>query len=795
MKKLLLSVAVLSVGLVSYAQALPVIRRTLSHDDSLAISEIRARLDNIRKERPTVALVLSGGGAKGAAHIGVIDYLESIDMPVDLVLGTSMGGLMGGLYSLGYDACQMDSIIRKIDWSLAMSDRVPREYISYSEMKYREKFVLSMPFYDPGTPKEPKGNMKKGKKGILRLGADEVSADNLFRENFFGSLPSGYIVGHNVYNIINGLTVGYQDSLLFSRLPIPFVCVATDLVSGAAKYWYSGKMNTAMRSTMSIPGVFAPVKEDGMVLVDGGMRDNYPVYAARELGADIVIGVDLSTGKRTYETINNLGDIIGQGIDMLGSPAYNTNVKLLDLNINPDLKGYTMMSFDSESIDTIIVRGREAALANADALMKIKERVSEGKRVLYDVPAVCLENTPVRISGVEVIGVDEKEAKFLMSRIKLKAGDLVTKKDVEDIVAQIYGTQAYTHATYEMQGDCEPYRLVINCKRGPIHNFGLGLRFDTEEIVSMLVNFGFNSHKLRGSTYNITGKVSVNPSLKFHYTYDTPTIPTINATTSVRWTDLSLFEDISASSFNLKYFSTVQEIYMSNLKWYMFDTRLGVRNNYFGVRSLMSSSYISDGYDLKLMSNDYMSLFADARADTFDDGYFPRKGLSGGVSYEWVFAGFPNSFRSFHVVSGDFKAIVPGGEIFAFIPSVNFRFLFGQSIPIPYMNAIGGSMAGRYFDHQIAFIGKTSIASTKKLLTVFRTDFRLKAAKNHYVKWILNYARDSDTFKDYIGPEIGWFGTGVEYSYDAFFGPISANLHWSNITHKVGFYLSLGYNF
>ncbi len=798
MKRFSLILVFLSFCFMASAVEPPVVRRPFSKDDSLSIAEMRARLDEIRKERPTVALVLSGGGAKGAAHIGVIEYLESIGMPVDIVLGTSMGGLIGGLYSLGYDAHQMETIIRSIDWDLAMSDRVPREYISYAEMKYREKYVLSFPFYDPRTPKPEKPKpllKKKGEKDIFHLGADEVSADKVFKDNFMGSLPSGYIVGYNVQNLINGLTVGYQDSLLFSRLPIPFVCVATDLVSGTGVYWYSGKMTTALRSTMSIPGVFAPVKENGMVLVDGGMRDNFPVSAARELGADIVIGVDLSTEKRTYDNINNLGDIIGQGVDMLGSPAFNRNIQLLDLNINPDLHGYNMMSFDSQSIDSIIVKGREAALANAEALAGLKEKVMCGSRRLYGIPAVNLSDTTVMISEIVVAGVDEKERKFLMDRIKLRPGDVVSKDEVENVVAQIYGTQAYTSVVYELQGTGNPYRLIINCKRGPIHNFGLGLRLDTEEVVSVLLNLGFNSHKLRGSTYNITGKVSVNPYLKFHYTYDSPKIPTINATASARWTDLSLMEDVSSSSINLKYVSTVQEVYLSNLKWSLFDIRGGFRNNYFGVRSMMSSAFIVGDYDLKQRTNDYLSVFADARADTFDDGYFPRKGFTAGASYEWVFAGGPNAFNNFHIVSADFKTIVPGGRIFAFIPSLHLRFLFGQEIPMAYMNAVGGSMHSRYFDQQVAFIGQTNIASMKKLLTVLRTDFRFQAARNHYIKWIFNYARDSDTFKGYVGPQVGWFGTGLEYSYDAFFGPISANIHWSNLTKKVGFYLSLGYNF
>ena len=355
-----------------------------SHEDSLSMEKIRSRMDSIRSHRPAVALVLSGGGAKGASQIGVIKYLESIGMPIDMVLGTSMGGLIGGIYALGYSGAQIDSIIRTVDWTQTMSDAVPREYVSYTESKYREKYVLSIPFYYDTEyyrallQDEMKYVDTKRHDEQISLGADSDKSGNMIRNNLLGSLPSGYIFGQNVYNLINGLSVGYQDFTLFSDLPIPFVCVATELVSGTAKYWLSGSFSTAMRSTMSIPGVFAPVKVDGMVLVDGGMRDNYPTALARKLGADIVIGVEVSTDRRQYNEINNIGDIISQGIDMLGRSVYEYNMTLADINIHPHLPEYDMMSFDRKSISDIIAKGYDAAVMNGDTLAAIKARIARG---------------------------------------------------------------------------------------------------------------------------------------------------------------------------------------------------------------------------------------------------------------------------------------------------------------------------------------------------------------------------------------------------------------------------------
>lgn len=764
--------------------------------DSVAVVQMRQRMESIRKHRPTVALVLSGGGAKGAAHIGVIRYIESLGIPVDMVLGTSMGGLIGGLYSLGYTTDQMDTLIRNIDWKWAFSDELSREYISYTDAKYKEKYMISIPFYY----EKDYYKMKVAdeyrfdpvrRHAALHIGADNEHGSEMFKSNLLGSLPSGYIYGQNVSNLISSLTIGYQDSLDFKDFPIPYVCVAADMVSGKAKVWHSGKMNTAMRSTMSIPGIFAPVRVDGMVLVDGGLRDNYPTSLAREMGADIIIGVDLSQARKTYLEVNNLGDIIGQGIDMLGRDAFDRNVDVPDVKIKPMLREYNMMSFNPVSIDTMIVRGYEAAATQDSLLREVAARTAGKYSPMPKKPALGMTADSLVIANVDIRGVLPREKELLKDRLHLKYGQKISMDDLDHIVAQIFGTQAYDYVTYELLGKDEPFDLVINCKKGPIHQFGLGVRADTEEIVSVLLNIGLNAHKLHGHMFDLTAKISANPYINLHWSYDMPKIPTLNGSVSVRWTDLGLL-NFGNNRLSFNYLSAKQELYLSNIKWKQVDVKGGLRNEIVSVRNIKSQ--MPGDYDSKLLGNDFVSAFIDAGTYTFDDGYFPTRGVDAGLSYTWTFTGFPNRFHNFHTLTADAKVVIPAGDIFAFIPSFNFRFLLGKDIPIPYFNAVGGSLASRYVDQQMPFVGVTHLSAMKNILTVFRTDFRFRLARNHYMKAIVNYARDSDAFKDY-GKGLGYFGAAAEYSFDTIFGPLSANVHWSNMTGKVGFYISAGYNF
>ena len=765
--------------------------------DSLAFERMRQRMAQIRKTRPTVALVLSGGGAKGTAHVSAIKYIEELGIPVDMVVGTSMGGLIGALYSLGYSVEEMDSLVRNMDWAWALSDKLSRNYITYTDMKYKEKYLLSIPFYYERNYYKMKladehrfDHLKKHE--ILRIGADNEDGSDFLKHNLLGSLPSGYIYGQNVNNLISSLTVGYQDSIDFQTLPIPYVCVAADMVTGKTKIWHSGRINDAMRSTMSIPGVFAPVKTQGMVLVDGGIRDNFPTSLAREMGADIIIGVDLAQGKKSYLDVNNIADIATQTIDMLGREAYEKNILVPDVTIKPYLPEFGSLSFNTQAVDTIMARGWQAAVAQDSLLRIIAEKTRNASKVGKSPKAFDFHADSLLIADIEITGVLPQEKEILMNRLHLKFGQKISRDDLNHIVAQIYGTQAYYYVTYELHGEKEPFRLVLNCKKGPIHQLGIGVRMDTEEIVSVMLNLGINAHMLQGHKLDLTGKISTNPYMRMHWSYDTPKIPTINASMSARWTNMNLL-NFRDNTLNFNFLDAKQEIYLSNIKWKRMDIRAGLKNDFFNVRNLKSAQILGD-YDLSLVKNDFVSLFADARTDTFDDGYFPNRGVNAGLSYSWTFMGFPDHINGFHTVEADAKVVLTAGEHFAFIPSFNVRFLLGEEIPVPYFNAVGGSIAGRYVEQQIPFEGVTNISAMKNILTVYRTDYRFKIIRNHYVLAKFNYARDCDHFLNYADG-LGYFGCALEYAFDTIFGPIKANVHWSNITNKVGVYFSAGYNF
>ena len=805
-------------------------------EDSLFIARMNVRMDSIRQTRPTVGLVLSGGGAKGTAHVGVIKYLEEKKIPVDFVLGTSMGGLVGGIYAMGYSPAQMDSIVRNMDWFFDMTDKIPRKYIPYSEIKYSEKYLLSLPFHYDLRQSDSLDVQYALNREILASPNDStlIQGDKL-KNDLKHFIPSGIVYGHNVNNVIKGLSIGYHESQLdFMDLPIPFACIATDLVSGKGKIWHSGSLPLALRSTMSVPGVFAPVKMNGMVLIDGGMRDNFPTDLAKRLGADIVIGVDVSAGYHDFNEINNLVDIFNAGVSMMGRESYELNVSIPDVTIRPDISGMGMMSFDKTSLDTLLTRGYAAAVAKESVLDSLKSVIGPSSKSFYAPSALNSFKDSIFVEQVVFHGVHAKESALLFKMLPFKVGTFVTRDQIEAMEAKMIAMGTYEYTSYSLTYNPEDELLESNSasstnpdpfiskkynspelnrrkytvnffsKHGPVHKLGVGLRFDSEEMLSALINLGFNVNKIRGVRHNLEFRLSTNPIINYVASYDSPKTPTFNFALKNKWNDMHILDFSRGRRLNMRFFHGSQEFYFSNMKFKWMDIRLGLSNDiwYFPDGKAAITGHPQPIYCNNDKWTDYLNLFLDARGDTFDNGYFPTRGFRGGFNYKWTFSRWPQhtdvSLENFHSISADIMGAVSICDWATWLPKAQISVLLGQQMPLVYGNFIGGEMRGRYVDQQIPFIGVNGCYSMKPFLALLGMDLRFQVAKNHYLSGTLDYARDGVSFHDFFKDQLGYFGVAAKYSYNSIIGPISFNMHWSNLAppkHRFGVYISLGLSF
>ena len=436
-------------------------------------------LPSVEAQRKKVGVVLSGGGAKGVAHIGVLQVLEKAGIPVDVIVGTSMGSIVGGLYAIGYSADQLDSLVRVQDWMFLLSDKVNRYDLPFGEKEQDGKYLLSVPF-------------DRGKKR-----------------------PSGFISGQNVYNLFSDLTIGYHDSLDFLQLPIPFACVAADMFHREEIVMKGGNLVQAMRASMAIPGVFTPVRTGDRVLVDGGILNNFPTDVARELGAEIVIGVDVQADLMKEDKLESVSGVIPQIINLLCMNKHEANVKLADLVIRPDMKGYTAASFSARSIDSLLARGKVAALQQWSEITRVKELIGESGNVDNEIPK-ARQPEKIAIRNVIIRGLSPREEGWVRRKMRIEANSEITLNDIHREIAILYGTKAFVAVNYRLLGTA-PYDLELSLKSNPMSTLNIGFRFDSEDMAAILLNTTLNNRSLRGSQLALTGRLSKNPYVKLEY--------------------------------------------------------------------------------------------------------------------------------------------------------------------------------------------------------------------------------------------------------------------------------------
>lgn len=778
--------------------------------DGKFIGIMRERMDAIRRNehRPTVALVLSGGGAKGSSHVGVLKVLEDMEIPVDMICGTSMGGLIGGLYSMGYPAEKLDSLLRVQDWGITLTDKVDPSYISFATKDYKSRYLLAVPFHyekQKVAAKTSKSDEVKYRKRRKDLNLDADAGDLSTQagvSNFASSLPSGYVYGFNVNNLISSLTVGYQDDMSFTDLPIPFFAVSADMVSCKAKNWGSGSVKNAMRSTMSIPGLFDPVWTDDMVLVDGGTRNNFPVDLAKAMGADYVIGVELSDAAPDYSEVNNLGDLVMQFIKMLGQDAFNKNKPGVDVFIKPNLQGYNMLSFNEVAIDTMIHRGYAAAMEHKDELRTIKNLMNGAKPRLNHPKAVDISQRPVSISSVEFKGVTDAESRMLHRTVKHYIGRTICKDDVDAAMQSLQATGAFEAVTYSLYGDEEPYRLVFNAEKGPVHQFGVGIRMDTKEWVSALVNVGLNSNKLKGSKLDLEACLNKNFHSTLKYSLDLPFLPTINASVKVFNNDLDYYSDNADIFFNTAFRGNVESLYFSNIKWTAFDMKIGVQRKDFTTRKLMAEGLMGIGSGSVLSGNKFYngvvrSAFLNSTIYTLDDKYYPTKGMDLNINAEWLLSysfNKPEHTRG-PVASIDYTQVFWKGRT-NLISDIHARSILNTNPSVHYGNFVGGALSGRYWDQQIPFVGTNRVYSAERQIVAGNLELRFCPAKNLYVSALGGAFLTSDTISDMISDNAALaYGYGGQIGYNTIAGPIKLRVNWSNLFKEVEYYFSVGFDF
>jgi NTE family protein len=377
------------------------------------------------KPRPKVAVALQGGGAKGLAHIGVLQWFEEHHIPVDFVAGTSMGGLIGGLYATAYSPTEIRDIVQNVDWGSVLSGAIP-----YPDLAFRRKEDLRA---------FPNGLELGLKNGVQP--------------------PGGLNSGQAVRFIIDRYVLPYSDVKTFDALPIPFRCVATDLVSGEPVVFRSGSLPDALRATMSIPGVFSPVKQDGKILADGGLLNNLPTDVARQMGADVVIGVHLSTGPVAPQNLTSMFQVAGGSTDVMIDANELRGMEGADILITIDLAGYTTLDFSR--VQEIIPKGYSAAQSRSGVLERLVLDDDDWLHYLANRNSRRISRTPVP-TFVEVKGTSPDITKDMEQQLTTFANQPPDPSKLQQKLTQAVGLGRFNSLSYSLTTRGNQTGLLIN---------------------------------------------------------------------------------------------------------------------------------------------------------------------------------------------------------------------------------------------------------------------------------------------------------------------------------------------
>lgn len=702
-----------------------------------------------------------------------------MQIPIDIVTGTSMGAIVGGLYAIGYTPDEMDSLLMAQDWGMLLSNGVPRAMQPYAQRKTEQQYQINIPYTKKGRTESTTRYRDAGIK---------VQKHSLHRFPKVLTRP-GLIDGQNLLNLFTQLTIAYHDSTHYSQLPRPYACVATDLVTGEAVVLDKGFLAESMRASMSIPGVFYPVYKENQVLVDGGVINNYPVDVARAMGADIIIGVDLSTYSTTAQSLQTFPAIFERLIGTLGSDLRKRNILSTDILIRPPVSTFPVMGFDTLHLSQLIDIGYQSAIQSRQELEKTQEMLAAYTNRPRAIPSGGLlsQNRLFTIAGIDA----PSEVQILLAQQGITEGGATTATALSEAMESIYGLGAYASVQYQLQGD-GPYILTVDVTPNPTSQIEVGLRFDSEESAVALLNLGINRQQLAGPKFNFTTRLSINPRIEGHMAYAFRRLPQANATVKYWLSDVNRLYDKSEHALNFHYLSA--DLFLSGLPSHTYDLRFGARYDHYRTMSLATSSLPINSYSHTHKQDAYIGVYGSFSNDLFDASYLPTSGYSYSVKATYHIDTHSREGNNFVSLQGDGATAIPIGSTTVLLPSAHLRWLFGDAIPIAYGNCIGGYLAGRYIEQQIPFAGLLGYTFVERQLSVLAIELRQQLVPDLYMSASTNYAHSTNHLKETFHT-YGTWGAALGFIYNTTVGPLSVYGHWNDMNNRFGAYFSFGYDF
>lgn len=704
-------------------------------------------------EELKLGLVLSGGGAKGFAHIGVLKVFEEENIPITLITGNSIGTIVGALYSIGYSAQDIEEFTKKQDWGVLLSDGVERRLKSRFKQNFEHKYFLKL-----GINKEEK-----------KL-----------------SFPSGLIVGNNILNVLCGNTVAFHDSINFSELPIPFYCVAYNLDTGKEEVLDQGYLAKAMLASMAFPGVFSPIKIDDMILLDGGIINNFPVNVAKDKGADIIIGVDLKQVIDKGTQLESFPSIVKEIVVNIEVDKHNENVALADVVINPKLDGVSTFNFEKISIDSIIKIGEMAA---REQLPKIRELI-KNKNIKQNNSFDKDQKKEWLITEIRIPKKHKADSQFITSRLNLENNNKYTINDIENATKRVFAYGNFETVTYKLIPNTDGYTLDLLIEDTKEKRVMLGAAFNTVDIATFYANFSQQNYSNILSLVMLDAKIAVNPQLRFIMETHRLFFPTVGLEISARYHKLNYYQkgerlgkmDVGSASIDLYTYRRIHEV---------FDMGFGLKRTFS-----TSDDYIPpelNGLFETSFSGFSTSLYGYFTIDNRDDAIIPNKGtyINSRFSLLENKGGFSNIIP---ILDFKLNTTIPFGNIVSVLANVYHRSIFKiDRYPLSSVNYASNGL-NAFNDFYFPVLGQSGISFLEPVSTLGELGIRFDIGNKHFITPKIQALLQFDKWDNIDLNDSKW-GAGISYQTQTKLGPIDFTLGVREMAKGVNFHGGIGYMF
>ena len=709
--------------------------------------------DSIRSLK--IGYVLSGGGAKGLAHIGVLKVLEEAGIHPDFIGGTSMGSIIGGLYAMGYNARSIEKLVQNTDWDEFLNDKIRRTNLSIEEKADYERFILTLPLE---------------KRKI--------------------QLPSGLKAGQNFSMLMSQMAFHVHQINDFSKLPIPFICIGTDIETGEAIVLRKGYLPDAIRASMAIPTVFTPVEIDNHLLVDGGLINNFPVSDVQAMGADVIIGVDVGFHERTKQELKSIAKILNQSVFFYSRANNIRNRQLCNVLIEPLIDEYNVASFSSA--DSLIARGEQAARRKLPQIKRLLDSLHIWQYPLNrpEIP----NNDSIFISEITYSGLEKISSELLESKLSLPLNTWISFNVLNDAIQRAYASQYFSKITYKISSAGNRSHLEIRVEENALDLLRVGIHYDSDFKAGLLLNLTFRNKLIQGSKLTMNLQLSENPAFSAKYYINTRKSVDYAMSFKASYTKVIGYSGKERVA-QYNYFESLLSIYIQGVYKNNLATGMGLQGEINSINTVISPLNLNNINDFFI--NEYVYL----NYDSYDRTFYPRKGTRLISEAKVVIQlNNPNTFRFEYFptlyLATRFEHLFQVSKKISCSLGLDGGLTYGNKIPMAYKIYLGG-MGGNYRNGMFSFPGLKFMQCIGQNAAVFNTGVQYEFLRNHFAKARLSYGTFNDDINDFLKLNKYIFGFGFTYGYNSLIGPLEMSVTESNFKdwNNATFYLSLGFWF